>query len=360
VFKRPDRRSLVTAGFVSALMVLPVAAVAAVVTGQTGATPVRVAAPQQLASGNGPLIAAVGDIACAPANTQYKGGEGTLAGCREKAVADLLENQRLAAFLPLGDLQYEDGRMDEFTQVYDQFFGRYKAITRPTPGNHEYKTANARDYYDYFGASAGEANPFGPYAAGAYSYDVGAWHLVSLNSIQCTGGKPCDDTHPMMQWLAADLAAHPTRCTMAYWHHPLYSLGHHGAYTPMTPVWNYLLDHDVDLVLTSHDHGYQRFAPLGRAVTPDGVTMLPPTVVPEAQGMRNFIVGTGGANNYDIASEEERPDLAGRVEAKYANPAQALFGALFLRLDEAGYRWNFAQAATGAPPFVDSGVGTCH
>jgi hypothetical protein len=359
LLRRPSRRASVITALLSVAVLVPTVAVAVTGDGQspTG-TPARVAAPQQLPKTGGELIAVVGDIACAPSNPVYRGAEGNPAGCREKTVAELLAGQRLAAFLPLGDLQYEDGTFDEFTNVYDQFFGQYKAITRPVPGNHEYKTAGGRGYYDYFGGIARESNPFG--AVGSYSYNIGSWHLIAVNSTQCSPITSCGEGSAMMRWLQDDLAKNPTKCTIAYWHHPLWSSGHHGEYAPMTPVWNTLLDGGVDVVFTSHEHNYQRFSPLGRATPITDTTMAPPVTVAENEGMRAWVVGTGGANNYALATDEERPELVDVIESKNAGSAIGLFGVLFLRLGEGRYEWNFAEAEPKPVGFADSGVGTCH
>ncbi|WP_130511417.1 metallophosphoesterase family protein [Krasilnikovia cinnamomea] len=337
----------------AAVVLVPTVASAAVVTVRAAA-PGRTAAAQPLSTSEGQLIAIVGDISCAPTNPVYRGGEGSPAGCRQDSVAAQLAGRRLHAFLPLGDLQYEDGRLDEFINVYDQFFGPYKAISRPVPGNHEYKTPSGQGYYEYFGAAAHKDTPYG--VPGSYSYDVGSWHLIAINSNLCAPITPCTDTSPMIRWLKDDLAAHPNRCTLAYWHHPLYSLGHHGAYAPMTPVWNTLLDNGVDVVMTAHDHNYQRFTPLGRATAIDNSTMVAPTAVPESQGMRSWIVGTGGANNYGL---DDHPDVEQVTESKYADTSAALFGVLFMRLRDGGYAWDFQQAQPATVPFSDSGVGTC-
>ncbi|GAB1645911.1 hypothetical protein KRMM14A1259_63340 [Krasilnikovia sp. MM14-A1259] len=338
----------------AAIVLVPTVASAAVVAARSSA-PGRTVVAQQLPSAEGQLIAVVGDISCAPTNPMYRGGEGDKPGCRQDAVAAELAGQRLAAFLPLGDLQYEEGKLDEFVNVYDQFFGPYKAISHPIPGNHEYKTPSGAGYYGYFGAAAHKDTPYG--VPGTYSYDVGAWHLIAINSNLCAPVTPCNDTSNMIKWLKADLAAHPNRCTLAYWHHPLYSLGAHGAYAPMTPVWNTLYDGGVDVILTAHDHNYQRFAPLGPATAIDNVTMAPPTREPESQGMRTWVVGTGGANNYGLSSDH--PDVQQVTDAKFADTSVALFGVLFLRLNDTGYQWNFAEAKPATSSFSDSGVGTC-
>ncbi|MEU4157266.1 metallophosphoesterase [Actinoplanes sp. NPDC026670] len=355
--RRRRRHTGLIAGLLAAVL-LPTAGYAAL-SGDTDPKtgPTRTTVPQVAADADGELIAAVGDIACAPTNQVYRGGEGSPAGCRESSVADLLAGQRLAAFLPLGDLQYEKGRAEEFINVYDQFFGPYKSISRPVPGNHEYQTLEAAGYYGYFGKQAEQENTYG--VPGAYSYDIGSWHMIAVNSNLCSPQNRCDKGSKMMNWLKADMAAHPNKCTLAYWHHPLWSAGHHGDYAPLTPVWNALLDGGVDVVLVSHDHNYQRFVPLGKATANSDSAMAPPVAVAENEGIRQFIVGTGGANNYDVADDTHRPDLAGKIDAKYADTSVALFGMLFMRLAEGSYTWEFVQAQPAPVDFHDAGTGTC-
>ncbi len=159
-----------------------------------------------------PVIAAAGDIACDPATPAFNGGAGTRTQCRQKAVSDLLVNAGLSAVLPLGDEQYEDGQLTAFARSYDPSWGRVLSITRPTPGNHEYNTAGAAGYFGYFGSRAGSPG------RGYYSYDVGRWHLIALNS-QCSHVS-CARGSAQERWLTADLAAHRNTCTLAYWHPP--------------------------------------------------------------------------------------------------------------------------------------------
>src|SRR4029077_6962652 len=156
-----------------------------------------------------PVIAAAGDIACDPADSNYNGGLGTANACRMRATSDLLVGSGLAAVLILGDNQYEDGTWSKYLASYDPSWGRVKAITRPAVGNHEYVTPGAAGYYAYFGAAAGDP------AKGWYSFDLGAWHLIVLNS-NCADIGGCGPGSPEEQWLAADLAAHPGVCTLAY------------------------------------------------------------------------------------------------------------------------------------------------
>ena len=181
-----------------------------------------------LSGSSDPVIAAVGDSACDPADANFKGGAGGRSSCHHRAVSDLLVNRNLAAFLPLGDNQYEDGTLAKFLASYEPTFGRLKTITRPVVGNHEYLTAGAAGYFDYFGSQAGQRGQ------GWYSYDLGRWHLVALNS-NCGQAGGCGPDSPQGRWLRADLAASrapapwPT-CTIPG------SLGHHGARRPCAAV----------------------------------------------------------------------------------------------------------------------------
>ncbi|MEO6654122.1 MAG: DNRLRE domain-containing protein, partial [Ilumatobacteraceae bacterium] len=164
-----------------------------------------------------PQIAAAGDIACDPASGSFNGGLGTSLACRQKYTSDLMVGKGFDSVLTLGDMQYDSGAYNAFVNSYDLSWGRLKSITKPVPGNHEYNTSGAAGYYQYWGALAGGTTQ------GYYSYDIGAWHLVALNSncgvVSCAGGSVQET------WLRADLAAHPDKCTLVYWHHPRFSSG---------------------------------------------------------------------------------------------------------------------------------------
>jgi 3',5'-cyclic AMP phosphodiesterase CpdA len=226
----------------------------------------------------------------------------------------------------LGDNVYDNGTAEEYANCYHPSWGRHKARTRPTPGNHEYGSPGAAPYFAYFGAAAGTPGE------GWYSYDLGKWHIVVLNS-----ELPRSVDSPQMQWLRADLAANPVRCTLAYWHKPRFSSGPHGNNTGMAPFWDALYAAGADVVLVGHDHTYERFAPQ----VPDG------TADP-ARGIRQFVVGTGGRSAYAFKSTP-----AANSEVRFnASP-----GVLRMELDQEGYRWRFIPV-TGASP--DEGSGTCH
>ncbi len=231
--------------------------------------------------------------------------------------------------LLLGDNQYENGAYSKFLASYDPSWGRVKSITRPTPGNHEYQTAGAAGYYQYFGAAAGDP------AKGYYSFDVGGWHLVALNS-NCSAVGGCGAGSPQEQWLRADLAAHQTDCTLAYWHHPRFSSGEHGSDSAYTAFFQALYDANADVVLVGHDHDYERFAPQ----TPAGALDL-------ARGIRQFVAGSGGKNVRTF--ETVRPNSEARDVSS--------LGVLELTLGSTGYEWRF-RAAVGS--FTDSGSAACH
>ena len=225
-----------------------------------------------------------------------------------------------------GDIAYESGTTQEFHDCYDPSWGRHRARTRPAPGNHEYDTPDAAPYYAYFGANAG------PPGRGYYSFDLGAWHIVSLNSNIDAGAGSAQE-----QWLRADLAASTLHCTLAYWHHPLFSSGLQGNHAFMRDLVRALYDFNADVVIAGHDHNYERFAPQ----TPDGVA-------DQARGIREFVVGTGGRSITPIVVVQPNS------ERRYA----AGYGVLRLTLDAENYTWEFVPVTAGVN--VDSGSGSCH
>ena len=259
-------------------------------------------------------------------------GAGDIATCSrsdDEAVANLIDKIPGTVFT-LGDNVYDSGTAAEFANCYDPSWGRFKARTRPAPGNHEYLTAGGAAYFSYFGANAGQPGK------GYYSYNRGAWHIIVINST-CSEVGGCGTNSPQVQWLRADLAANPTSCTLAYWHHPRYSSGQHGSFTAMQPIWQALYDANAELVLSGHDHNYERFAPQNAT---GGLDLQ--------RGIRQFVVGTGGKNHYPmqatIANSEVRNDDT--------------FGVMKLTLKPNGYDWQFVPQA--GKTFTDSGSGTCH
>lgn len=285
--------------------------------------------PPTPAPGGEAVVVAAGDIACSPLNSAYNGGDGTADECRQRAVSDLVLDIDPDVALTLGDHQYMDGTLAEFMAVYDVTWGRFKGITRPAIGNHEYGTSGASGYFTYFGAAAG------PAGKGWYSYDIGDWHVVVLNSM-CDAAGGCDVGSEQEQWLRADLAANAAQCTLAYWHHPRFSSGSHGPYPETAPLWEALQADGAEIVLSGHDHVYERFAPQTAAGTAD------------PEGIRQFVVGTGGANH--VAFEPALPNSLARNATT--------FGVLKLTLRDGSYAWAFVPEQPGG--YTDSGQANCH
>lgn len=269
------------------------------------------------------VVAAAGDIACTPGQAPSD------SACRMAETAALVEAAAPAAVLTLGDNQYEAGGLEGFQQSYDKSWGRFKAITRPSAGNHEYSGGRAAGYFAYFGSAAGPADQ------GWYSFDVGSWHLVSLNS-NCSAIGGCGPGSPQHDWLKADLAASDARCTLAYWHHPRFTSGYHGDDESVGPLWELLDDESAELVLAAHDHHYERFAPLAA----DGT--------PKADGIRQFVVGTGGRSLFPTLLPHKGSEVR----------RSATFGILVLTLSPDGYRWRFAPVP--GDNYTDAGTGGCH
>jgi hypothetical protein len=229
-----------------------------------------------------------------------------------------------------GDNVYEDGTAAEFTNCYNPSWGRHKARTYPAVGNHEYHTAGASGYFGYFGAAAGDPSK------GYYSYNLGEWHIISLNSM-CENVGGCEATSPMVGWLEQDLAANPKACTLAYVHHPLFSSGEHGNQTKMGATWDALYAANADVVLSGHDHHYERFAPQ----TPSGAADT-------ARGIREFVVGMGGGSHYGIVSIQPNSEVRNTDT----------YGVLKLILHPTSYDWQFVPEA--GKTFTDSGSDQCH
>jgi hypothetical protein len=259
-----------------------------------------------------PHVAAAGDVAC--------GASSAGAACQQAATARLIEHGTYQAVLALGDLQYERGALADFQTFYNASWGAFLPGTFPAVGNHEYLTPHAAGYFAYFGARAGDPS------RGYYSYDVGRWHLISLNS-NCGQVGGCKAGSPQERWLRADLAAHPAACVLAYWHHPRFSSGGHGDNVSTQPLWKALADAHADVVLSGHDHDYERFAPV--------------------DGIRQFVVGTGGRN---LTAFRKTPDAGSQVRI-------LKFGVLDLQLASSSYTWRFRTVPNGE--VLDSGTAAC-
>ena len=263
----------------------------------------------------------------APSASVVLVGAGDIADCTTgEPTAKLLDNIAGTVFTA-GDNAYTNGTASEFATCYDPSWGRHKARTRPAPGNHDYGTSGATGYYNYFGALAG------PAGLGYYSYDLGAWHIISLNSNVSMSAGSAQEV-----WLRADLAASTKTCTIAYWHHPRFSSGaSHGSSTMSAGAFQALYDAGADIVIVGHDHEYERFAPQTPGAAPDPV-----------RGIREFVVGTGGAGLYSFATPLPNSEVRDNTS----------HGVLKLTLSDGSYTWQFIPVAGDS--FTDSGSGTCH
>jgi hypothetical protein len=259
-------------------------------------------------------------------------GAGDIGDCRhdhDEATAALISGIDGTVFA-LGDNAYPDGSAENYAQCFDPSWGKFKTRIRPAPGNHDYVTEGAKAYFDYFGAAAGDP------ALGYYSYDAGAWHVIVLNSNcgKIKGG--CGAGSAQATWLKADLAAHPTACALAYWHHPRYTSGLHGDAENMRDLWQILDEAGVDVALSGHDHDYERFAPQDA----DGKA--------NADGVRQFVVGTGGKTLYPF---EHGPEANSEIRT------DSVYGVLKLTLHPTSYDWQFIPAEGNQ--FTDSGSAAC-
>jgi hypothetical protein len=302
--------------------------------------PASAASPPPPAPAPDPVVAAAGDIACDPASPWFNGGLGTPAGCRQRYTSDLVVNTGLAAVLTLGDHQYEDGAPAKYPLSFEPTWGRIRGIIRPAVGNHDYGIAGGAGYFDYFNGIGSHSGPAGDRNRAYYSFDIGAWHLIALNS-NCAQVGGCGAGSPQELWLAADLAAHPAACTLAYWHQPHFSSGPHrnddGGANPTGAFWRDLYDGGADLVLGAHDHDYERFAPQTALGSAD-----------PARGLREFVVGTGGRSHYSISTVRPNSEVRN----------SDTFGVLKLVLHPRSYDWSFVPEAGGT--FTDAGSAACH
>lgn len=254
-------------------------------------------------------------------------GAGDIAVCGadyDERTAHLLDDIEGTVFT-LGDNVYPNGTAAEFAASYEPSWGRHKHRTRPAPGNHDYHTEGATGYFAYFGAAAGDPDK------GYYSYTLGAWQVVVLNS-----NIAADANSPQAKWLRDELTAKPATCTLAMWHHPRFSSGRHGNDERFTDLWRILYAHRAEVVLNGHDHLYERFAPQ----TPDGKA-------DSERGLRQFTVGTGGAMVYAFMTI--RPNSEKRMTNTW--------GVLKLTLAPTSYEWEFIPIEPDAG--ADRGEGWC-
>lgn len=256
------------------------------------------------------VIAAVGDIS----DSQLSG---------QVETAKLIADAGYEAVLLLGDNQYLSGGLSDYRKYFHATYGQFFDKLRPVPGNHEYLTPGAAGYFEYFGDRAGKPGE------GWYSFDVGAWHVIALNTNNGCRAIGCGPDSDQLKWLRADLAKHRNRCTLAYWHHPRFSSGSgHGSFRGVDAMWRTLTMYGVDVVLNGHEHFYERYEPI--------------------DGMVEFIVGTGGKGHYEMRTTPEDKSAARNIDT---------FGILELTLRPGSYDWRFVPV----PPktFTDSGSMAC-
>ena len=265
-------------------------------------------------------------------------GAGDIAACGIEATTDhvrmsgaILDTTPGTVFAA-GDEAYPAGSVKDYATCYAPYWGRFKKRTHPVPGNHDYDTPGAAGYFGYYGVAAGDST------RGWYSFELGAWHIVMLNS-NFHDAKNHIPKAAELAWLQADLAAHPSRCTLAMWHHPRFSSGTtHGSDTLMTPLWQVLYDAGADVIVNGHEHNYERFAPQG----PDGT-------LDTLRGIREFVAGTGGSGFYHFG-----PPIANSQDTTTQH------GLLKLTLYDSAYHWDFIPIPAYAHPHADSGTALCH
>jgi hypothetical protein len=283
-----------------------------------------------VASARNSVVVAVGDIACAPGDTSND--------CQQGMTANLASAQNPDAVLPLGDNQYNSGLLSEYNGAgaYNATWGVFQPIVHPDPGNHEYTASStAAGYFNYFGAATGGSTASAPY----YSYNLGSWHLIALDSSCRDSG--CGDittgqtSSAQTTWLQNDLAAHPAACTLAYWHHPRFSTSWTNDSPGTGPLFSALYNAHADLALSGHDHVYQRYA------------QVDPSNNATTNGVREIVAGTGGENLFSFLTTEST------LQAK----DNTHFGVLVLTLHAASYDWAF-KGLDGS--VVDSGTTACH
>ena len=318
-----------------ALAALPVLAALLVDAGDSSA---RADGTMLLAAGTDPVVVTGGDIACDPADAGYNGGAGTAGHCHMRATAGLIKQINPTAVLMVGDAQYNSGSLANYNASYQPTWGVFKAATKPTVGNHDYGTPGAAGYFSYFGMAATPQQPTcRSNCLGYYSLDIGAWHIVNINS-ECTrlnGGAGCAVGSPQEVWLKNDLAAHPNACTLVFDHRPRWS-SNSFASADIAPLVSDMYAAHVDLLLSGHAHSYERFAPMnasGAATT---------------NGVRQFVVGSGGSFFTGFATTVANSQVR----------KSSVFGVLKLTLHAGSYDWSFV--ADPSTPFTDSGTGSCH
>lgn len=284
------------------------------------------------ASSSDPAIETLVARAVPVESAEYSGPPETLVGAGDIAVcgspgadqtARLLDGIAGTVFTA-GDNTYPSGTARSFLECYEPTWGRHKARTRPAPGNHDYDVPGAGPYFDYFGANAGDGS-------GYYSYKLGAWLILSLNS-----NVPAAEGSAQYEWARSELTSHGGKCSLAYWHHPVITSGPNGDNPHMRSMWKLMAQQRVDVVMSGHDHLFERFAPM------NGELSAAP-----AGGVRLFIAGTGGSRPYTSVSGRSGSEVRASV-----------WGVLKLTLRSADYEWQFMSVP--GTNFHDAGTDRCH
>jgi hypothetical protein len=297
----------------------------------TGSHAVGPSSPSPASFGPGSTTGPSSSPGPSPSGDPVLVGAGDIAVCGsdgDEATARLIDGIPGTVFTA-GDNAYDDGSATEFRDCYQPTWGRFLARTRPAPGNHDHDTKDLAGYLGYFGSAAA------PNGTSWYSFDLGTWHVVVLDS-SCEEVGGCETGSEQGTWLAADLATSTAGCTLAIWHHPRFSSGQHGNDATVAPFWQALYDAGADVVVNGHDHDYERFAPQDPAGKED-----------VARGLREFVVGTGGAELRDLA------EIRGNSVVR----ASGTHGVIRFILRPVGYEWQFVSTSG---EFSDSGSGTCH
>jgi hypothetical protein len=283
-----------------------------------------------------PVIALAGDIACDPDDDDFNGGLGTAGHCHMKTTADLAAGMKPATVLTLGDHQYNSGSSSDFLASYDKSWRVVKGVTKPVVGNHEYGTSGASGYFGYFKTSATGGSSCVSNCRGYYSFNLGSWHIVAINT-ECSridGGAGCATGSPQQVWLKNDLASHTARCTLVFGHRPRWS-SNSFASADIAPLVNTMVAGRADVYVAGHSHSYERFAPMSASGSASST------------GITEMVVGTGGSFYTGFGT------VAPNSQVRKSN----VFGVLKMTLKPTSYTWSFA--ADPSTPFSDSGSRSC-
>ena len=335
--RRSLPRQLFLGGFVFVATLVILVGLGAVVRGSVTASPTPSASRVAMVPATEGPSGTIGPSSPLSSPDAAPSGDPVLIGAGDIASCDRDDDRRTAAILAdqpgivftAGDNVYPSGTLGQFADCYDPTWGRELQRTRPVPGNHDHETAGLAGYLGYFGDAAKSDGTTW------YSYELGDWHVIALDAT-CAAAGGCGPDSEQGRWLAADLAASPATCTLAIWHQPRFSSGEHGNDASVEPFWDALYAAGADVVVNGHDHDYERFAPQDPAGQAD-----------RTRGIREFVVGTGGAELRGFSAQAANSEL--RV-AGY-------FGVIRFVLHRSSYEWSFLTTAGVA---ADAGLGFCH